>query len=76
MGAATVTWARGRKVYSANAEIKVSFFAPVRPGGDLTCTARVVAGGTRVAFVEAELADDAGTLVAKATSTYLLSPRR
>ena len=75
MGAATVTWAAGRKVISANAEIKVSFLAPVRPGGTLRCTSRVVSGGRRVAFAEAELVDGDGRLVAKASSTYLLSPR-
>jgi len=75
MGAATVTWARGRKVYSANAELKVSFMAPVRPEGFLTCRARVVSGGGRVAFVEAEVVDDAERLVAKASSTYILAPR-
>ena len=32
MGAATVTWAKGAKVYSANAEMKISFLAP-RPTG-------------------------------------------
>jgi uncharacterized protein (TIGR00369 family) len=76
MGAATVTWAKGRKVFSANAELKVSFLAPVRPVGTLTCTATVISGGERTAFTEAELVDDAGRLVAKASSTYLLSPRR
>jgi len=75
MGAASVTWAQGRKVFSANAELKVSFLAPVRPGGLLTCTARVISGGRRVAFVEAEVRDDAGRLVAKASSTYLLAAR-
>jgi uncharacterized protein (TIGR00369 family) len=75
MGAASVTWARGRKVYSANAEMKVSFLAPVRPGGTLRCTSRVISGGSRVAFVEAEVADGEGRLVAKASSTYLLTPR-
>lgn len=75
MGAATVTWARGRKVYSANAEMKVSFLAPVRPVGSLTCTSRVVSGGGRVAFVEARVVDDDERLVATASSTYILSPR-
>ena len=75
MGAATVTWAEGRKVFSANAELKVSFLAPVRPVGALTCTATVISGGRRAAFAEAELVDDEGRLVAKASSTYLLSPR-
>lgn len=75
MGAASVTWVKERKVFSANVELKVSFLAPVRPGGVLTCTSRVIAGGRRVAFVEAEVVDDAGRPVAKASSTYLLTPR-
>jgi uncharacterized protein (TIGR00369 family) len=75
MGAATVTWAQGEKVFSANAEMKISFLAPVRAGGMLTCASRVVSGGRRVAFVEAEVTDDEGRLVAKASSTYLLAPR-
>jgi len=75
MGASSVTYAEGRKVFSANAEMKVSFLAPVRPGGTLTCTARVVSGGSRLAFVEADLADDQGRLVAKASSTYLYTDR-
>ena len=75
MGAASVTWARGRKVRSANAELKISFLAPVLPGGNLTCTAQVISGGGRVAFVEAEVADDEGRLVARASSTYILAPR-
>lgn len=75
MGAASVTWARGRKVRSANAEMKVSFLAPVRPGRWLTCTSEVVSGGDRVAFVEAEVVDDEGRKVARASSTYILSPR-
>jgi len=75
MGASSVTYAQGRKVFSANAEIKVSFLGPVRPGGTLTCTARVVSGGSRIAFIEAEVADDGGRLVAKASSTYVYTPR-
>jgi len=75
MGASAVRWARGRKVICANAELKVSFLAPVRPGGVLTCTARVISGGSRVAFVEGEVVDEEQRLVAKASSTYLLTPR-
>ena len=75
MGAASVTWARGRKVRSANAELKISFLAPVAPVGDLTCTAQVISGGGRVAFVEAEVTDDEGRIVARASSTYILAPR-
>src|SRR5438067_7854698 len=47
MGASAVTWAAGRKVYSANAEMKVSFMRPVPAGAELTCTATVVSGGQR-----------------------------
>jgi uncharacterized protein (TIGR00369 family) len=75
MGAASVTFARERKVFSANAEIKVSFLKPARVGSVLTCTAYVLSGGSRAAFIEAEVTDDDGRLVAKATSTYLLTPR-
>src|ERR1700683_561850 len=55
MGAAAVTWVRGRKVFAANAEMKISFLAPVTPGAVLTCTAEVVSGGSTVAFVEASI---------------------
>lgn len=75
MGAASVTYARERKVFSANAEIKVSFLKPARVGSTLTCTAYVISGGSRAAFIEAEVVDDEGRMVAKATSTYLLTPR-
>jgi uncharacterized protein (TIGR00369 family) len=75
MGASSVTYAAGRKVFSANAELKISFFRPVPVGAMLTCTATVVAGGARVAFVEAEIRDEEGRSVAHASSTYLLAPR-
>ena len=75
MGAASVTWARQRKVFSANAELKISFLRPARVGSMLTCTAYVISGGQRACFVEAEVVDDEGTMVAKASSTYLLTPR-
>ena len=75
MGASSVTWVQGRKVHSANAEMKVSFLRPVAVGGTLTCTAWVISGGKRAAFVEAEVVDGDGKLVAKASSTYMLSDR-
>lgn len=75
MGAASVTFAGDRKVFSANAEIKVSFLKPARIGSVLTATAAVISGGNRAAFVECEVADDEGRLVAKASSTYMLTPR-
>jgi uncharacterized protein (TIGR00369 family) len=75
MGAASVTFAKDRKVFSANAEIKVSFLKPAKVGSTLTCTAVVISGGKRAAFIEAEVVDDEGRMVAKASSTYLLTPR-
>jgi len=75
MGAASLTYARERKVFSANAEMKISFFKPVRVGSTLTCSAVVVSGGQRAAFVEAEVVDDEGRTVARASSTYLLTAR-
>ena len=77
MGSATVTYAAasGRKVYSSNVEMKTSFTAPTRVGAVLVCTARVVSGGKRVAFAEAEVVDDRGVVVARASSTYLFTPR-
>jgi uncharacterized protein (TIGR00369 family) len=77
MGASSVTFAAGReqKVFSANAEMKISFLKPVKVGTDLTCTAYVISGGTRAAFVEADVTDGDGRLVAKASSTYILTPR-
>ena len=77
MGSATITFARaaGRKVISSNVEMKTSFLAPVRVGAVLECTAVVVSGGSRVAFTEAEVVDEAGTTVARASSTYLFTSR-
>ncbi|CAA9212635.1 MAG: hypothetical protein AVDCRST_MAG50-104 [uncultured Acidimicrobiales bacterium] len=75
MGASAVTWARDRKVFSANAELKISFLRPAVIGTTLTCTAWVVSGGKKAAFLEADVVDDEDRLVARATSTYLLSPR-
>ncbi len=74
MGAATVTWARGRKVLTANVEMKVSFLGAVRAGTTLVCTATVVGGGSRVVFAEARVMDGE-RLVATASSTYVLTPR-
>src|SRR5918998_895153 len=71
MGAASLTYARERKVFSANAELKISFLKPAKAGSTLTCTAYVISGGQRAAFVEAEVVDNEGRMVAKATSTYL-----
>ncbi len=77
MGSAAITFAgaQGRKVIAANVEMKTSFLAAARVGAMLTCTATVVSGGKRVAFVEAEVVDDRDVAVARSSSTYLFTPR-
>jgi uncharacterized protein (TIGR00369 family) len=75
MGAAALTFARERKVFSANAEMKVSFLRPVPVGSTLTCTAYVLSGGNKAVFAEADVVDEQGRLVLKASSTYLLWAR-
>ncbi len=81
MGATALRWAQSAeggdlgKVFSANAEMKVSFFTPVSTGSTITCEARVVSGGSRTVFLEAEVRDRTGRPLAKASSTYLLRPR-
>ena len=75
MATATVTNLQGRRAWTANTELKISFIRPATVGEALTCTARVIGGGQRVTFVEADVTDGSGRLVAKASSTYLLTPR-
>ena len=75
MGASAVTYLEGRRAFVANAELKVSFLKPVRIGSQLTCTARVISGGRRLSFVEAEVVDDEDRLVLKASSTYVYTER-
>jgi uncharacterized protein (TIGR00369 family) len=64
----------GREAHPAGSELKISFIKGVPTGQALTCRAKMIGVGRRVAFVEAEISDPAGTLVAKASSTYLLAP--
>ena len=80
MGAAAVTWVQERRVFCSNAEMKISFLGAVPPGAELTCTAEVVSGGRRVAFVEASVTavvagHEEERLVARATSTYIYKDR-
>ncbi len=80
MGAAAVTFVEGRRVFASNAEMKISFLRPVPPGAELTCTAEVVSGGRRLAFVEAGITaqvarDVQPQLVARASSTYVFKDR-
>ena len=74
MGAATVTFSE-RRIFSANTELCVSFLRPAQIGSVLTCAAKVISGGERVLFVEADVTDDEGRHISRAHSTYLLRPR-
>jgi uncharacterized protein (TIGR00369 family) len=75
MGSAVITSARaaGRKGYSSSIEIKTSYLAPARVGSMLECTARVVQGGRRVLFAEAEIVDDQGTCITRSSGSYLFT---
>ena len=53
-------------------ELKVSYFAPTRPGL-VIAEAWVEPHGKRTSFYEGHLKDAAGTVLAKATSTILLA---
>jgi acyl-CoA thioesterase len=75
MTTAVITNLRGQRASAANTELTISFLRGAPVGGRLTCTARVIGGGRRVTFAEGEITDAGGRLVAKAASTYILTPR-
>jgi len=75
MGASAVSAQRGRKVFVANTEMKVSFIRPVLPGTLLQVVATVLKAGRVICFVEAKVHDESGALVATASSTYLIKER-
>jgi uncharacterized protein (TIGR00369 family) len=60
-------------LYPRTIALNVSFLAPAKPGR-LVGEARVVQLGKTVGFVEAELRDPAGALVARATASVRLLP--
>ena len=74
MSSVALTNRRGHRVDGSSSELKISFLRAAPVGQRLTCTARVVGGGRRVIFAEAEITDSSGALIAKASSTYLLTP--
>lgn len=55
-------------------EIKISFFAPVRPG-KVVAEGWVERSGKRTAFYEGRLLDSDGTVLAKGTSTIMIADR-
>ena len=54
-------------------EMKTTFLRPARPG-PLKCVGRVVKWGRAIAFLEGELYDAEGKLLAKASSTAMPQP--
>jgi uncharacterized protein (TIGR00369 family) len=56
----------------ASIEIKVSFLRPLRAGTRVIATGTATKPGSRVAFADAILATDDGTLVATASSSLLV----
>jgi uncharacterized protein (TIGR00369 family) len=55
-------------------EMKVSYVAQGKPGIRLIAEARTVRRGGTVIFLEADLKDEAGKLIATASSTVMITP--
>ena len=60
--------------YPALAEMKIQFLRPAPAGSTITATGRVLKPGKRLIFVEAEITDEAGKLLAKITGTEIPAP--
>lgn len=72
MGPALVILTKG-KVMASSIDLNVSFLKPAFPGR-LICKGRVLSLGRRIAFLEAELFDIEGKLLARATSSAVPTP--
>ena len=72
MGPALLVATRGELVAST-IDMSVSFLRPVKPGRVIG-RGRVVRLGRQVAFLEAELCDEAGVVLARATSSAVPVP--
>lgn len=62
--------ARSAKV--ATISLTLNYLAPAH--GDLLCKGTVVKGGRSVAFAEAEVTDERGTIVCRASGTFRVLP--
>lgn len=71
MGGAVLAMSEG-KALPLNLDISLSFLRPV-PIGPLLCNGRVLKMGKSVAYLEGELMDEAETVLARATSTAMLT---
>lgn len=70
MGPAMFVYSEGR-LFTPTIEMHVSFLSPARPG-PLYGEGRVVQAGKSIAFLEGQLMDLSGTLVARATASARL----
>jgi uncharacterized protein (TIGR00369 family) len=59
----------GKRIGIPTIELKTSFFAPARAGVPLYAEGRCLRLGKRIAFMEADLFDEAGTLLARLTTS-------
>jgi uncharacterized protein (TIGR00369 family) len=67
-------WATDHAEAPLNLDINMTILKPV-PAGALVGKGRVIRRGRRAIFLEGELFDPAGTLLARATSTAIPTPR-
>ena len=67
-------WATEQREAPLNLEISMSLLKPVL-AGPLIGKGRVVRRGRKVIFLEGELFDEAGNLLARSTSTAIPTPR-
>ncbi len=65
----------GGEAAPLNLELSISLIRLIPAGATITGIGRVVKGGRRVIFLESELRDEEGTLLARATSTAIPTPR-
>jgi uncharacterized protein (TIGR00369 family) len=61
----------GMRIGIPTIELKTSFFAPAKAGVPLYADARCLKLGKRIAFMEADLSDAAGTLLARLTTSAI-----
>ena len=61
----------GKRIGIPTIELKTSFFAPAKAGVPLFAEGRCLRLGKRIAFMEADLFDEAGTLLARLTTSAI-----
>jgi uncharacterized protein (TIGR00369 family) len=76
MASTVVTSLEGEKAFVFTAESKVSYFRAVKPGEKLRGEGVVVHKGSRIAFAEATIFDSEDRIVARASSTWAILPRK